>query len=82
MQGPCGPGSPQVEGPQEHPLPESEEILRRADGRQRTGVVVAHVQSWANVPVRADSMVHYTINSTVNGHYRNMNSHQYLFRSC
>jgi hypothetical protein len=70
MQGPCGPGSPKVEGPHEHPFPDLEEILPRTDGRKETVAGAADVQSLVNVPVRADSIAYYTISSTVNGHPR------------
>ena len=68
MQGPRGPGSLKVEGHQEHPFPEPEAILRQEDGWKKNEAAAADAEPLVNVLVRADSLVYYTINSTVNGH--------------
>jgi hypothetical protein len=49
-------------------LAEPGEILRREGGRKETGAEEADAEPSVYVPVRADPMIHYTINSTVNGY--------------
>jgi len=68
VQGPRGPGSPKGERRQGPPFPEWEEIPRRGDGREKTVASTADAQPSVDVLVRAESLVHYAIKSTVNGH--------------
>jgi len=68
VQGPWGPGSLKVGRRHEPPFAEREEIPRREDGWKETVAAAADAESSVNVLVRAEPVVHYTINSTVNGH--------------
>ena len=68
VQGPRGPGSLKGECCQEPPFPESEEMPRRGDGREKTVASAADAEPSVDVLVRAEPVVHYTIKSTVNAH--------------
>ena len=50
-------------------LAEPEEILRREGGRKKIVVEAADIQPSVDALVRADPIVHYAFNSTVNGYY-------------
>jgi hypothetical protein len=49
-------------------LAEPEEILRREGGRKEIVAEAADAQPSVDALVRADPIVHYTVNSTVNGY--------------
>ena len=49
-------------------LAEPEEILRRGEGRKKTVAEAADIQPSVDALVRADPILHYTVNSTVNGY--------------
>jgi hypothetical protein len=68
MKGPGGPGS--LKGERRHgpPFPEPKEIPRRRQGREKAVAATADAQPSVDVLVRADPIVHYNINSTVNAH--------------
>jgi hypothetical protein len=68
MQGPRGPGSPKVQRRHVPRLAEPEEILRREGGRKEIVAEAADAQPSVDALVRADPIVHYTVNSTVNGY--------------
>src|SRR5262245_44631341 len=68
MQGPWGPGSLKGERHHEPPFPEPKEIPRRREDRKKTVVANADAEPSVDVLLRADPIVHYTINSTVNAH--------------